>query len=95
MNEGRDCGRDEVFAFCSLDKELRVLHSTEIVLGEMCWHLGGNNQAVHALMDLIRSQALVLAEIWPEQLVRTQEIMLKYSTGGARGHKPRKIRGRD
>jgi predicted nucleic acid-binding protein len=54
------------------------LHTTEIVLGEACWQLGGNTQAVHALLDLVRKQALVLARPWPEQLAATQQIMLKY-----------------
>jgi predicted nucleic acid-binding protein len=53
-------------------------HTTEIVLGEACWHLGGNTQPVHALLDLVRKHALVLARPWPEHLADTQRIMLKY-----------------
>ena len=54
------------------------LHTTEIVLGEACWHLGGNTQAAHALLDLVRKGALVLARPWPEHLSETQQVMLKY-----------------
>jgi predicted nucleic acid-binding protein len=54
------------------------LHTTEIVLGEACWHLGGNTQPAHALLDLVRKRALVLARPWPEHLAGTQQIMLKY-----------------
>jgi len=54
------------------------LHTTEIVLGEACWQLGGNTQPAHALLDLVRKRALVLARPWPEHLADTQQIMLKY-----------------
>lgn len=54
------------------------LHTTEIVLGEACWQLGGNTQPVHALLDLVRKGALVLARLWPQQLAECQHIMLKY-----------------
>jgi predicted nucleic acid-binding protein len=54
------------------------LHTTEIVLGEACWHLGGNSQPAHALLDLVRKGALILARPWPEHLAGTQQIMLKY-----------------
>jgi predicted nucleic acid-binding protein len=54
------------------------LHTTEIVLGEACWQLGGNTQPVHALLDLVRKHALILARPWPELLSETQQIMLKY-----------------
>jgi predicted nucleic acid-binding protein len=54
------------------------LHTTEIVLGEACWQLGGNTQPVHALLDLVRKHALILARPWPEHLAATQQIMLKY-----------------
>lgn len=54
------------------------LHTTEIVLGEACWQLGGNTQPAHALLDLVRKGALVLARPWPEHLADTQQIMLKY-----------------
>ena len=54
------------------------LHTTEIVLGEACWHLGGNSQPAHALLDLVRKGALILARPWPEHLAGTQQIMLKH-----------------
>ena len=54
------------------------LDTTEIVLGEACWHRGGNTQPAHALLDLVRKGALVLARLWPEHLAGTQQIMLKY-----------------
>ena len=54
------------------------LYTTEIVLGEACWHLGGNSQPAHALLDLVRKGALILARPWPEHLAGTQQIMLKY-----------------
>lgn len=54
------------------------LHSTEIVLGEACWHLGGNTQPVHALLGLVRMGAIQLLQPWPGHLERTQELMMKY-----------------
>ena len=54
------------------------LHTTEIVLGEACWHLGGNSQPAHALLDPVRKGALILARPWPEHLAGTQRLMLKY-----------------
>lgn len=54
------------------------LHTTEIVLGEACWHLGGNSQPVHALLDLVRKGAVILARPWPEHLAEAQQVMLKY-----------------
>lgn len=54
------------------------LHTTEIVLGEACWQLGGNTQPAHALLDLVRKGALILARPWSEHLAGTQRIMLKY-----------------
>lgn len=57
-----------------------ALHTTEIVLGEACWHLGENTQPVHGLLELVRKRAIVLHAIWPEHLAETQEIMVKYPT---------------
>lgn len=54
------------------------LQTTEIVLGEACWHLGGNTKAVHGLLDLVRPGAIEVARIWPELLADTQRLMLKY-----------------
>jgi predicted nucleic acid-binding protein len=61
-----------------LSRRRGALHTTEIVLGEACWHLGGNTQPVHALLDLVRKHALVLARPWPDHLADAQRIMLKY-----------------
>jgi len=54
------------------------IYTTEIVLGEACWHLGGNTRPAHALLDLVRKGAVLLARPWPEHLATTQQIMLKY-----------------
>jgi predicted nucleic acid-binding protein len=54
------------------------LHTTEIVLGEACYHLGGNSAPVQALLDWVRHGALVLHPLWPRHLARTQELMLKF-----------------
>jgi len=54
------------------------LHTTEIVLGEALWHLGGNTRPTHALLDLVRQRGIQLVRPWPTQLGRTQELMLKY-----------------
>jgi predicted nucleic acid-binding protein len=42
--------------------------------------LGGNTQPAHALLDLVRKRALVLARPWPDHLAETQEVMLKYKS---------------
>ena len=62
----------------TLSRRKLPLHTTETVLGEACWHLGGNTPPVHALLDLVRKHALVLAQVWPTHLAASQEIMLKY-----------------
>jgi len=54
------------------------LHTSEIVVGEACWHLGGNTQPAHALLALIRTGAIQLLRPWPDHLSRTQELMMKY-----------------
>jgi predicted nucleic acid-binding protein len=54
------------------------LHTTEIVLGEACHHLGGNTPPAHALLDLVRKGALILARLWPEYLSDSQQVRLKY-----------------
>jgi hypothetical protein len=61
-----------------LSRRRGALHTTEIVLGEACWHLGANTQPVHALLDLVRKHALVLARPWPDHLADSQRVMLKY-----------------
>jgi len=48
------------------------------VIGEACWHLGGNTQPVHALLGLVRAGAIQLLHPWPGHLERTQELMMKY-----------------
>ena len=55
------------------------LHTTEIVLGEACWHLGGNTQPAHALVTLVRLGAIRLLRPWPHHLERTQELMMKFA----------------
>lgn len=54
------------------------LHTTEVVLGEACYHLGGNTAPVQALLTLVRQEALVLHAIWPRHLLRTQELMARF-----------------
>lgn len=54
------------------------LHTTEIVLGEALYHLGGNSAAAQGLLSLVRGGAVVLHRPWPEGLRRTQELMVKY-----------------
>jgi len=54
------------------------LHTSEIILGEACWNLGGNTQPAHALLGMVRKGAICLLTPWPEHLKRTQELMIKY-----------------
>jgi len=54
------------------------LHTTEIILGEACWHFGGNLQPTHALLAMVRAGAIQLLHPWPGHLARTQELMIKY-----------------
>ena len=54
------------------------LHTSEIVLGEACWHLGGNTQPAQALLSMVRLGAIQLLCPWPEHLLRTQELMATY-----------------
>ena len=56
------------------------LHTSEIILGEACWNLGGNSSPSHALLTLVRKGAIQLLRPWPEQLERTQELMIKYES---------------
>jgi len=62
----------------ALSRRRGVLHTTEIVLGEACHHLGGNTAMAHALLDLVRHGALELHPLWPKHLRRTQELMMQY-----------------
>ncbi len=62
----------------ALENRRGVLHTTEIVLGEACYHLGGNSAPVQALLTLVREGAIVLHPLWPRHLIRTQILMAKY-----------------
>jgi predicted nucleic acid-binding protein len=62
----------------TLGKVKGPIHTSEVVLGEACWHLGGNTQPVHALLTLVSRGAIQLLHPWPDDLQRTQELMLKY-----------------
>ena len=63
-----------------LKKVKGPIHTSEIVLGEACWNLGGNTKPVHALLRLVCKGSIRLLRPWPENLTRTQELMLKYPT---------------
>ncbi len=54
------------------------LHTTEIVLGEACYQLGGNSAPVQALLTLVREGGIVLHSLWPRHLLRTQILMAKF-----------------
>jgi predicted nucleic acid-binding protein len=62
----------------TLTKYSGILHTTEIVLGEACYHLGGNSGAAQGLLTMVRQGAVVLHPIWPMHLLRTQELMAKF-----------------
>ena len=66
------------WASTALAQERGSLHTTEIVLGEACYHLGGNSAPVQALLTWVREGGVVLHPLWPRQLLRTQELMLKF-----------------
>lgn len=66
------------WAVATLSTVRGPLHTSEIVLGEACWHLGGNTQPAHALLSLVRMGAIRLLHSWPEQMQRAQELMLKF-----------------
>jgi predicted nucleic acid-binding protein len=63
-----------------LQKVKGPIHTSEVVLGEACWNLGGNTKPVHALLSLVGKGSIQLLRPWPENLTRTQELMLKYPT---------------
>jgi predicted nucleic acid-binding protein len=54
------------------------LHTTEIVLGEACYQLGGNSAPVQALLTLVREGGIVLHSPWPRHLLRTQILMARF-----------------
>ena len=46
---------------CSVLSKVRgPLHTSEIILGEACWNLGGNTRPAHALLTLVRLGAIRL-----------------------------------
>jgi predicted nucleic acid-binding protein len=63
-----------------LKKVKGPIHTSEIVLGEAFWNLGGNTKPVHALLSLVGKGSIQLLRPWPENLTRSQELMLKYPT---------------
>ena len=67
-----------VWATAALQQGRGPLHTTEIVLGEAIYHLGGNSAPAQALLDWVRCGAVVLHPLWPRHLARTQELMLKF-----------------
>lgn len=71
---------DQWHGWCveALSARRAPLHTTEIVLGEACHQLGGNSAPVQALLDWVRNGLVRLHAIWPAQLRRTQELMLKF-----------------
>jgi len=66
------------WSVATLSARRGALCTTEIVLGEACWYLGGNTKPAHALLSLVRNGAIELVQPWPAHLARTQELMLKY-----------------
>jgi len=66
------------WSVAALESRRGALHTTEIVLGEVCHHLGGNSAPVQALLTLVREGGIVLHAPWPRHLLRTQILMAKY-----------------
>lgn len=66
------------WSVAALESRRGTLHTTEIVLGEACYHLGGNSAPVQALLTLVRNGGIVLHSPWPRQLLRTQTLMAKF-----------------
>ena len=66
------------WSVAALEARRGALHTTEIVLGEACYHLGGNSAPVQALLTLVREGGIVLHTLWPRHLVRTQILMAKF-----------------
>jgi uncharacterized protein len=66
------------WASSALSARRGPLHTSEIVLGEACYQLGGNSPPVQALLDWVRQGGVVLHSLWPTYLERTQELMLKF-----------------
>ena len=53
-----------------LKKVKGPIHTSEIVLGEACWNLGGNTKPVHALLSLVCKGSIRLLRPWPARLAR-------------------------
>ena len=66
------------WSVAALESRRGALHTTEIVLGEAGYHLGGNSAPVHALLTLVREGGIVLHTPWPKHLIRTQILMAKF-----------------
>ena len=66
------------WSITTLARRRGPLHTTEIVLGEACYHLGGNSAPVQALLTLVREGGIVLHAPWPRHLVRTQTLLAKF-----------------
>lgn len=66
------------WSVAALENRRGTLHTTEIVLGEVCYHLGGNSAPVQALLTLVRDGGIVLHSLWPRHLLRTQILMAKF-----------------
>ena len=66
------------WASAALAQARGPLHTTEVVLGDACYHLGGNSAPVQALLSWVREGGVGLDALWPRHLARTQELMLKY-----------------
>jgi len=66
------------WSVATLSKVKGPLPTSDIILGEACWNLGGNSKPSHALLDLVRKGAIRLLNPWPDHLHRTQELMIKY-----------------
>jgi len=66
------------WSVATLSKVRGPLHTSEIVLGEACWNLGGNTGPAHALLTLVRRGAIQLLHPWPDHLERSQQLMIKY-----------------
>ncbi|MEO6568151.1 MAG: DNA-binding protein [Opitutaceae bacterium] len=66
------------WSVAALESRGGILHTTEIVLGEACYQLGGNSAPVQALLTLVREGGIVLHSLWPRHLLRTQILMAKF-----------------
>jgi predicted nucleic acid-binding protein len=72
------CDQWHDWSVAALESRRGALHTTEIVLGEACHHLGGNSAPVQGLLTLVRDGGIVLHSLWPRHLARTQILMAKF-----------------